>query len=123
MWIKIGLFLVCLSATVWLWGHWSFNKATGWTFLLALNSGLLFYLMLWPVYKMSQKGSAAATFRSLPYKIIYIVYVASTLILGISSFYGLMLYILPLKVLLLGAYGYLKYRVRVRKTLSTKTQG
>ncbi len=111
MLLKIILFILSFSATFWLWGHWNFGKSAGLSLLLFFNSAMLFYLVLYPIYDLTQNTPISVIFKKKMYWTIFWLYLLSTLILSVTSFYGLILYILPLKILLIGFYAYLKYKI------------
>ena len=108
--IKLLIFVICLTAQIWLWGHWSFDKSAGLSALLLLDSLLLFFLLGFPVYYFSKKKEFKSLFESKAFLSVFFVYVGLTLLLCMMSFYGLIQYLLPIKVLLLAVYGFLKFK-------------
>ena len=110
MFLKVLIFLVTLTAHIWLWGHWNFSKSTQLTLLLIFDSFLALYILGYPLYFLTENNRIKEVFTKKVYIGSVYLYVLLTLILSLSSFYGLIQYILPIKILLIVLFAYLKWQ-------------
>jgi len=110
MFLKVLIFFVTLTAHVWLWGHWNFSKSTQLTLLLIFDSCLALYILGYPLYYLTENNRIKEVFRKKIYIGSVYLYVLLTLILSLTSFYGLLQYILPIKILLIVLFAYFKWQ-------------
>ncbi|MCB0377784.1 MAG: hypothetical protein KDD33_04765 [Bdellovibrionales bacterium] len=107
--LAIVLIALALTINIWLWGHWSFERSAGLSVLLIVDTLLLFWLILSPLLRFRKGVTFATSFRSWYQKLAFYLVMAMTIFLSVSSFYGLLKYLLPLKILLLGIYVFLHW--------------
>lgn len=110
MWIALLLSAVALTINVWLWGHWSFEKSAGLTLILVLNAFLLFYLFLGPIFRFAKTKNLKTSLSFWPVKLSFYLTMVLTIVLSIASFYGLIQYLLPIKIILLAIFAFLKLK-------------
>lgn len=121
MFLKVLIFFATLTAHIWLWGNWNFGKSTQLTLLLIFDSFLALYILGYPLYYLTLNNRIKEVFSKKVYFLTVYLYVLLTLILSLSSFYGLMLYVLPVIILLIFLSFYFNWqsqKVGVKKELT-----
>ena len=108
--LKALIFLITLTAHIWLWGQWSLERSSGFTVLLALNTALVVFLIVYSSKFLMETKSIKALFEKKLFSYSGIGYVIVTSILCFMSFYGIIRYILPINVLLLGAKFFFQWK-------------
>jgi hypothetical protein len=112
MLIRALILFVALTAHIWLWGHWSFGKSTQLTLLLILNSVLALFVFSYPIHYLINKNRIKEVFDKKWFLALIYLYILLTIVLSMSSFYGLIQYLLPIKILLILIFTYLKWQGR-----------
>ncbi len=118
MFLKVLIFFVSLTAHIWLWGNWNFGKSTQLTLLLIFNSFLALYILGYPLYYLTLNNRIKEVFSKKVYFLSFYLYVLLTIILSLSSFYGLVFYFLPIIILLIFLLFYFNWqskKVRTKK--------
>ena len=116
--LGIVLVLISLTANVWLWGHWSFEKSSGLTILLVVDTLFLLFILITPVVRLTKGTAISEIFFSWYLKMAFYLVMAMTIILAIASFYGIMVYLLPIKIILLIAYAF--FNAKRKKMFSSR---
>lgn len=110
MWLKALILFVSLSANIWLWGHWTFSQPTQMTVFLILNTLLGAFIFIYPIHYLITRNRIRELFLKKRFLVLIYIYIFLNMALSLSSFYGLIQYILPVKILLIALFLYLKWQ-------------
>ena len=108
MLIQTLILIIAFIANIWLWGHWSFDKPLGLSLFLVVTSLMMLGVCWLSLTTFIKKRSLKELNTKKLWKIFLIVYVLFVALLCGLSFYGLIQYLLPIKLLMFGIYLFLR---------------
>ncbi len=112
MLIKGLLFSVAATAHFWLWGQWSLEASMRTSILLVTATLIFLFLVVYPIRLSLRGGPWRTVFHQWWMQALFYTYLLLVIVMGILSFKGLIQFLLPIIVLLLGLSVFLKYRFK-----------
>lgn len=103
-----GLFFVSLFANYWLWGHWNFATQAPWlSGLLGVSALSLVGLLVHGMVSGLRQKAIRNLSKSWVFRSLYLLFVLSSLVLTLVSFWWLRTYLLPFQIVFFLVNGYL----------------